>query len=311
MQRLKRLLLIVTMYVGVGSIFTRTAQAEGQTQPKTPRRLTQGEVLYLRHCADCHGWEAQGDGPLAQVLVVKPRNLRQQHDLFTNNTDADVALRILAGQPLPVPVDPAALRYTDAELTALMAHLQRLPTLTRPEVATGKQVYDSLCAACHGLYGRGDGLGARHLAVPPRDLHTLTSSTVQTDDEIVQLITNGKGAMPGMGDVLSAHEIRAVVSFLRILSPGYELYDRFCARCHGTDGDPVNRSVPARDTPTQKMPPRLDAAYLAKHSDNDLRSASQHFLKQSRPAMPHFSGQLSADEVLDIVHYLRTLPPEP
>ncbi len=310
MQRRKRLLLIVTMCVGVVSIFTRTAQAEGQTLPKTPRRLTQGEVLYLQHCADCHGWEAQGDGPLAQVLIVKPSNLRQHHDLFTNNTDVAVALRILAGQPLPVPVEPAALRYTDAELTALVTHLQRLPTLARPEVSTGKQVYASLCTVCHGLYGRGDGLGARHLAAPLPDLRTLTPSTTQSDDDLGQLIINGKGAMPGAGDVLSAHEIRAVVSFLRVLSPGYELYERFCARCHGTDGDPANRSPPAHGTPTQKVPPRLDAAYLAKHSANDLRSASQHFPKQSRPAMPHFSGQLSADEVLDIVHYLRTLPPE-
>jgi hypothetical protein len=32
--------------------------------------------------------------------------------------------------------------------------------------------------------------------------------------------------------------------------------------------------------------------------------------KQSRPIMPHFAGQLSADEVSAIVTYLRTLPPE-
>ena len=188
-----------------------------------------------------------------------------------------------------------------------MVHLRRLPTLARPDMVTGTQIYDSLCAACHELYGRGDGLGARHLSVPPRDLRTLPSSPAQTDNEIVHLITNGNGAMPGVGDVLSAHDIRAVVTFLRVLSPGYELYERFRARCHGFDGDPVNRSGPARNSPTQKVPPRLDAAYLAKHSANDLRSASQHFPKQNRPTMPHFSSQLSADEVLDIVPYLRTL----
>jgi mono/diheme cytochrome c family protein len=26
----------------------------------TPHRLTQGAVLYLQHCADCHGWEGRG-----------------------------------------------------------------------------------------------------------------------------------------------------------------------------------------------------------------------------------------------------------
>lgn len=69
--------------------------------------------------------------------------------------------------------------------------------------------------------------------------------------------------------------------------------------------------TPARRTPAQKVPPRLDAAYFAKHNADDLRIASQHFPKQNRPAMPHFSSQLSADEVMDIVHYLRTLPPAP
>jgi mono/diheme cytochrome c family protein len=53
------------------------------------------------------------------------------------------------------------------------------------------------------------------------------------DTDLIHTITNGKGTMPGAGDVLTAHEIRAVAAFLRVLSPGYELYDRFCACCHG------------------------------------------------------------------------------
>jgi mono/diheme cytochrome c family protein len=286
------------------------AHAEAPATIPAPRRLSLGEVLYLQHCADCHGWEARGDGPLAQILVTKPRNLRGDHALFTANPDAAIALRILSGQALPIPIGPAPLRYTKEELDSLVDHLQRLPTLAGAEVETGRQVYNSLCAACHGLYGRGDGLGARHLSVLPADLRTPVGKPLIKDTDLVRLITDGKGTMPGAGDVLTAHETRAVVAFLRVLSPGYEVYDRFCARCHGVAGDPGESSTSATTTAPRKLPPRLDATYFKRHTPDDLRTASQHLPKQSRPTMPHFGNQLGSDQVMDIVRYLRTLPPD-
>jgi mono/diheme cytochrome c family protein len=287
-----------------------TAHAEAPATTPGLRRLSLGEVLYLQHCADCHGWEARGDGPLARILAAKPRDLRWDHSLFINNPDAAVALRILSGQALPIPIEPEALRYSKEEIDSLMIHLHRLPTLGGSEVATGRQVYHSLCAACHGLYGRGDGLGARHLSAPPADLRAVAGKASMKDTDLVRIITDGKGMMPGAGDVLTAHEIRAVVAFLRVLSPGYEVYDRFCARCHGAAGDPGQPSTQAGTTTKQKLPPRLDATYFKQHTRDSLRRASQHLPKQNRPAMPHFGNQLGSDQVMDIVRYLRTLPPE-
>lgn len=34
-----------------------------------------GEELYQVHCATCHGVEAEGQGPMAGVLIIKPANL--------------------------------------------------------------------------------------------------------------------------------------------------------------------------------------------------------------------------------------------
>lgn len=279
--------------------------------PPTPRRFSQGEVLYIRYCADCHGWQGRGDGPLAQILAAKPQNLRQHPELFAAHSHAELVARILYGKAFLVPIDPTALPYTEAEVTALLTYLQRLPTLSWTEVNRGKEVYDSLCTSCHGLYGRGDGLGARALSVPPRDLTAPVYQAQIGDDELRRIIADGKGAMPGAADVLTAHEVRAVITFLRVLSPGYELYNRFCAYCHGFAGHPPASNPENRGSVrVEHAIPAFDGTYFRIHTIEQVRAGIQHMRKQSRPAMPHFSGQLSADEVSDIVTYLRTLPPE-
>src|SRR5262249_3974356 len=122
--------------------------------------------------------------------------------------------------------------------TAVLTYLQRLPTLSWTAINRGKVVDDSLCTSCHGLYGRGGGFGARVLSVPPRDLTAPAYQEQIGDEELLRIITDGKGAMPGAADVLTAHEVRAVIAFLRVSSPGYELYNRFRAYCHGFEGHP-------------------------------------------------------------------------
>lgn len=37
----------------------------------------EGKVLFERHCATCHGLEADGHGPMAGVLLVPPSDLTQ------------------------------------------------------------------------------------------------------------------------------------------------------------------------------------------------------------------------------------------
>jgi mono/diheme cytochrome c family protein len=237
-------------------------------------------------------------------------NLRQHAELFATHSDAELIARLLSGNASGVSIDPAALPYTESEVTALLAYLQQLPALAWTEVNRGREVYDSLCAACHGLYGRGDGLGARSLPSPPRDLSAPTYQQQVSDEALLRIIADGKGAMPGTADVLTAHEVRAVIAFVRVLSPGSELYNRFCAYCHGVTGQPPSADESAGSPRVEKAIPTFDERYFRTHSSEEVRAGIQHMRRQNRPVMPHFAGQLTADEIGDVVTYLRTLPPE-
>jgi mono/diheme cytochrome c family protein len=46
-------------------------------QPLAAQDAREGADLYEQFCATCHGVGALGDGPMAGVLTVKPKNLTQ------------------------------------------------------------------------------------------------------------------------------------------------------------------------------------------------------------------------------------------
>jgi len=118
--------------------------------------------------------------------------------------------------------------------------------------------------------------------------------------------------MPGMGNVFSDSERHAVVAFMRVFSPGYKLYDRYCVSCHGMRGKPPDPAIlellGAKDT--WEAPPAFDQAYFQKRSEEQIRKGITHMLTLNRVLMPHYAGVLTADQVREIVRYLHTLPPE-
>lgn len=75
------------------------------------------------------------------------------------------------------------------------------------EVLTGRRLYSTYCAACHGTSG-GGGVGPKFT-----DGRLLTD--FPTVEEQVTFVSNGKGAMPAWGKTMSAAEICAVVRYER------------------------------------------------------------------------------------------------
>lgn len=119
---------------------------------------------------------------------------------------------------------------------------------SRSEPALGRQVYEDNCAICHGVKGDGRGHAASHFATSPRDftkgeykLRSTESGYLPTDADLIRSTTQG---LPGTGMVPQDHltdaEVRAVVAYIKGLSPAFTEY---------TAPDPISIPPPPPRTP--------------------------------------------------------------
>lgn len=76
-----------------------------------------------------------------------------------------------------------------------------------PVLVTGRDVYQRSCASCHGASG-GGGAG------PALDGGRMVEAYPDLADQ-VDVIANGRGAMPAFGERLSAEEVEAVARYTR------------------------------------------------------------------------------------------------
>lgn len=91
-------------------------------------------------------------------------------------------------------------------------------TPTAGGVADGAKVYADRCALCHGATGKGDGPASAGLDPKPRDHTNGTYMNARTDEDLLGVIRDGKGAMPAWKDVLTDAEIQAVLKQVRTLA---------------------------------------------------------------------------------------------
>lgn len=82
--------------------------------------------------------------------------------------------------------------------------------------ASGKEAYQKLCQSCHGADGTGNPQMARSLkvAIPP-----ITGAALahKDDAEILRILAEGKGKMPGYAQRLTAAEQRQVLEYMKTL----------------------------------------------------------------------------------------------
>lgn len=70
--------------------------------------------------------------------------------------------------------------------------------------------YKSKCAMCHGADGKGGKMGTKDFASP--------EIKSQSDAQLVEAISKGKGKMPAYGEKLKESEIKDLVTYIRGLA---------------------------------------------------------------------------------------------
>jgi mono/diheme cytochrome c family protein len=83
-------------------------------------------------------------------------------------------------------------------------------------VKRGAKIFKTRCMICHGVEGKGDGIGGKALNPKPQNL---TSAMVQSqaDGEIFWKVTNGRNDMIKWGPILSEEQRWDVVNYVRTL----------------------------------------------------------------------------------------------
>lgn len=294
-----------------------------------------GRSLFANFCSGCHNREGQGRGAPAAGTgsVVFPAVAGP--DTLALLPDTMLRTSITAGRPgsrMPSwGTKEGGLR--PEEIQALVAYLRsrervapplRAVQAARAELALGQQLYTRDCAACHGARGEGSPLGSPIVKRDPEALYRGTT-------------VGRKGTAMGSYGSYGAAELASLLAFMmKLPAPtvegesragkgreasrgegasrggawplgpgearrGIRLFTARCQGCHGSKG--VGGEAPRIGAP----------AFLAAAPDGVI--AGTIVRGRRGTAMPSFGAaglgysSLTAQEVLDIVAYLRSLAP--
>ncbi len=256
-----------------------------------------GAALFQRDCAQCHGPAGRGDGIDADLFAPPPRDLRSS--TMAAYDRAALVARIRDGVPLSLALDPAALKRRSNTVEALVSHIQRLPTLDWRSIEAGEEIYVNACEACHGPLGIPPAVLPRGVPRPP-DLATTHVRSIGERKALEAQIRHGHAGMPAVLGDDSQEDVDAVVSFVMLLSPGYQSWSRYCAGCHGDDGRGPGEFWSLTKRPTVVF----DSAWLKHRDPEELRVEVWHMLAEEQPQMPHFP-RLTEAQAGAIVDWLR------
>lgn len=112
---------------------------------------------------------------------------------------------------------------------ALQAKVDGL--IRKADMERGRSVYFQACSPCHGIRGDGRGPAAAGFDPAPRNFRrgvykfrTTVSGALPLDEDLERTVREGLPGteMPRWKDVLSEHDIKAVVHYVKAFSPYFE-----------------------------------------------------------------------------------------
>jgi mono/diheme cytochrome c family protein len=151
-------------------------------------------------------------GAAVQPLEIAPR-VMPDGTLPVNGIHYNVHY----GQPAGMPTAAAILPM---KLELMTVREQNPLQPTSENLAHGKVLFETVCAACHGQFGKGDGSVVHLLAHKPANLLTGVSTNLP-DGYVFGYIRNGGIWMPSYDDAMSATERWQIVLYMRDLEKKY------------------------------------------------------------------------------------------
>lgn len=149
---------------------------------------------------------------IAVMLIVgcganmrnQPKYTAYQESQFFDNDSAD---RYLPNGV--VPAGTPALSGTSIANTSP-------PPVTKQLLERGQVEYKIACVPCHGASGYGDGMIVRRGFTKPPSFH-IERLREAPDQHFYDVITNGYGAMPSYGYMVSPRDRWAIITYIRAL----------------------------------------------------------------------------------------------
>jgi mono/diheme cytochrome c family protein len=138
-----------------------------------------------------------------------------------------VGMGVLAGCGQKQGTDTSTTTTTTTETTPAPStgtDSTAAPAAGEVSMALGEQVVKERCVLCHGESGKGDGPGGAALNPKPRNWTDDTYMSTRTDDQLYEVIFNGKGSMPAWGKtgILNETQIRSAIMKVRTFDPKYK-----------------------------------------------------------------------------------------
>lgn len=88
---------------------------------------------------------------------------------------------------------------------------------------SGRQIYESVCANCHGMTGLGDGPAAATLTATPASFGECSFASREPDSDWIAIATNGGASrgfsseMPAHGETFTREELESAIEYIRTL----------------------------------------------------------------------------------------------
>ncbi|WP_192985060.1 cytochrome-c oxidase, cbb3-type subunit III [Pseudomonas sp. EggHat1] len=194
-----------------GPIFAKYAAMPIEEVAKDERALKMGGRLFASNCSVCHGSDAKGSYGFPNLADSNWRWGGEPETIKTTILHGRMGVMPAQG---PMIGEDGVRNVAAYVLTELGG--RELPADAQADVAAGKQIFATLCSACHTQAGTGMAvMGAPDLTQPSAFIYGSSFAQLQ------QTIRYGRsGNMPAQGDFLGNDKAHLLAAYVLKLSQG-------------------------------------------------------------------------------------------